>query len=265
MSFGTFGVTNAATNSIVVGDNAAFDGAAGTITFWMRSAGTDTNDIEKASDNVGGAAIICRPFGGISGTEFVIIQQDAANLPGTALSVLAPDDGIQIVGTTTVSDDNWHFVALTYETNGGAALFIDGNLDKTNAPNGGYTLSGPLDIGSGSDNYYRPYHGLLSDVRYYSAVLSSTEITSIKSSGALADPTDLQLEFEFAAPPQGGALNLSWPQASAELQSAPTITGPWVPASITSPYTIIPNTNQQFFRYIYTNTPQTRISNPYLM
>jgi hypothetical protein len=259
MSFGTFGATNAATNSIVVADNAAFDGAAGTVTFWMQSSGTDTND-----EGTSGAAIICRPQGGSSGTEFVIYQQDA---PATGLTGFSLNDGISLTGTKVVSDNNWHFVAMTYDTNGGAALFIDGVLDVTNN-NGAFPVSlGPIDIGSGSDNFYRPYHGLLDDVRFYSTMLTPSEITTIQSSGAPADPADLQLEFEFAAPP-GAGVNLSFPaDPSAVLQTAPTITGPWAPAGATSPYTIIPAVGQQFFRYIYTHTnaPQTFITNPYLM
>jgi hypothetical protein len=255
MSFGTN------TNTIVVADNAAFDSSTATISFWMQSSGTDTNN-----GGVTGGAIIARPIGGSTGLEFAIVQQDA---PGTGLSVFAPDDAITITGTKTVSDNKWHFVTLTYDQNGGAALYIDGNFDATNAFNGGWSSVGQeVDIGSASDNYFRPYNGLLDDVRFYSAILTPTEITTIYSSGSsgvLADPTDLQLQFNFTTPPEGGALNLSWPEASATLQSAPTVIGPWVPVTTSSPYTVIPSASQQFFRYVYTNAPQTIISNPFLM
>jgi hypothetical protein len=95
--------------------------------------------------------------------------------------------------------------------------------------------------------------------------LSPSEIGSIYSSGALADTADLHLEFEFAAPPGEGVV-LSWLEPSVVLQSAPTVAGPWTPATgAISPYTIVPTASQQFFRYNSTNAPQTHISNPYLM
>jgi hypothetical protein len=265
MSFGTFGATNAATNLITVADSPVFDSTTATITFWMQSAGTDTNDLGEV-----GAAIIERPTGS-SGDEFVIMQDDSNGANGPALDVYGPDIAIYLTGAKTVSDNKWHFVALTYNqaANAGSALFIDGVLDVTNVNTGSWSAAGlPLDIGAGSDHYYRPYHGLLDAVQFYSTVLSLSQIQSIYSAGnsdALVDATNLQMQFNFTDGPQGGGLNLSWPQPSAILESAPTLTGPWVPVSSTSPYTIIPTETQQFFRYIYTNTPQTLISNPWLM
>jgi hypothetical protein len=250
MSFGTN------TNSIIVPDTGAFD-TNGTITFWMQSPGTDTND-----GGFYGAAIVCRPVNGASGAEFAIVQLDSGDL-----EVFTPTLAT-VTSTLGVSDNKWHFVAVTFNTSasGGTGLFIDGAQNATNNSGGGWSAAGvELDIGAGSDNYFRPYNGLLNDVRYYGAVLSAAEITAIKNSGALEDPSDLQMQLEFAAPPQGGGLNLSWPQTSAVLQSAPTVIGPWVPASSSSPYTIIPTTSQQYFRYVYTNTPQIWISNPFLM
>jgi hypothetical protein len=249
------------TNAIVVEDNTNFDGSVGTISFWMRSAGTDTND-----GGITGAAIIVRPVGGSQGLEFALVQLAAGNL-----ELFTPNDDGNFTSVKNVSDNKWHFVALTFSdtTPGGAALFIDGALDSTNGGNvGSWSTAGdPIDIGSGTDNYYQPYVGLLNDVRYYSSILRLAQLSSIQTSGALADTNALQLEFEFAAPP-GPGLNLSWPDAPSVLQSAPTVIGPWTPViGVSTPYTIIPATNQQFFRYIYSNTngPQTNISNPYLM
>jgi hypothetical protein len=110
---------------------------------------------------------------------------------------------------------------------------------------------------------------LLDDVRYYSAILTPSQIQAIfasGNSGALADPADLQLQFNFTAAP-GSAFVLSWVDSSAVLQSAPTLLGPWADVTgATSPYTIVPTASQQYFRYRYTaHAPQQWVSNPYLM
>ncbi len=257
MSFGE------STNSIIVADSAALDSTNGeTISFWMQSSGVDTN-----TGGIEGAAIVERPVSGSTGSEFAIVQLDDGYL-----ELFAPNSAVSVTSTKSVSDDNWHFIALTYNgtASGGAALYIDGTLNVTNANSGGWSPAGsPLSIGSGSDNFYNPYVGNLDSFRCYSAILTPTEISSIYTTGALADPADLDLDFEFATPP-GAGINLSWPDAGVTLQSAPSLLGPWTPVSgVSSPYTIVPTVTAQFFRYVYPNpgpsTPQTWIANPYLM
>ena len=249
----------ALTNGITVQDNPAFDGSTGTITFWMRSAGTNPN----ASGNVG-ASLFCRPVGPAAGNDFVLVQQDGS--PGN-LEFVAPGFANTFTSVNGVSDNKWHFVALTFDqsASGGAALYIDGALDSTNANAAGWTwLAGkPLEIGYSSDTFWRDYNGLLDDVRYYSAMLSSSQIATIYSSAAVVDTNDLQLQFNFTAPP-GRGIVLTWKESSAVLQSAPTISGQWTDLpGTTSPYTIVPAATQQYFRYRY--VPQTLVSNPYLM
>jgi len=71
------------------------------------------------------------------------------------------------------------------------------------------------------------------------------------------------LQFKFTAAPGLGMI-LSWQEASAVLQSAPTLNGPWTDLpGATSPYTVFPAATQQYFRYRY--VPQSLVSNPYLM
>jgi hypothetical protein len=254
------------TNGISFSDNTNFDGPSGTISFWMRSSGTDTNE----SGSYGyGAVLFERPVATNAGGGFVLLQDDLAQ--GNKLQLIGPNDIGNFTSSQSVSDGKWHFVALTFNnsTNGGAALYIDGAFDSTNSGNSGASFSWPvgqaLDIGSGSDNYWRAYNGLLNDFRYYNTILSASEINSIYSSGALADTAALQLEYAFAAPP-GEGLVLTWQEPSAVLQSAPAIDGPWAPVNgAISPYTLVPTESQQFFRYVSTNAPQTHISNPYLM
>ncbi len=252
-----FVATNA--DGITVQDTASFDGPTGTVTFWMQSAGTDTS----ASGNEG-ASLFCRPVGGVPANDFLLLQDDGS--PGN-LYFEAPGSANSFSSVAGVSDGHWHFVALTFDqsASGGAGLYIDGALDTTNA-NGSswsWTLGQLLEIGYSSDSFWRAYNGVLNDVRYYSAILSSSQIATIYSSGALVDTTDLQLQFKFTAAP-GDGVTLSWLESSAVLQSASSVKGPWADVpGVSSPYTIVPTAAQQYFRYRY--VPQALVSNPYLM
>jgi Concanavalin A-like lectin/glucanases superfamily len=253
-----------ATNGISVPDNAAFDGTNGTITFWMQSAGTD----ESANGN-NGAALFGRTTGPASTSEFLIYQDDSSG----NLTFEAPQGANNFNSVAGVSDSKWHFVALTFSqsASGSASFYIDGALDSTNANTLAWTWpSGePIEIGYTTDTAWRDYNGLLDDVRYYSVILSPSQISSIFAAGnsdVLADPADLQLQFNFTSAP-GSAYVLTWGDTTAVLQSAPTVTGPWADVTgATSPYTIVPTAAQQYFRYRYTaHAPQAWVSNPYLM
>ncbi|HUD46297.1 MAG TPA: LamG-like jellyroll fold domain-containing protein [Candidatus Baltobacteraceae bacterium] len=251
MSFGA-----AETNGISVTDSTNFNDSTGTVSFWMRAA------VNNSAGS--GASIFCRPTG-TAADDFILYQGPGA--PGN-LDFQAPTgSGVSFVSSAAVGDDDWHFIALTFDqsASGGVALYIDGNLDTTNA-NGAawsWTSGQPLQFGYSSDPTWTAYNGLLSDVRYYSTNLTASQISTIFKTGALVDTTDLQMLFQFAAPPGNGFV-LSWLEGSAILQSAPTLLGPWSDVNgATSPYTIVPAESQQFFRYKY--TPQSLFSNPYLM
>jgi Concanavalin A-like lectin/glucanases superfamily len=257
----SFTATNV--NGITVPDNAAFDGPVGTIAFWMLSSGTDPN----SSGSIG-ASMFYRPVASDPGAGFLILQDDTSG--GGFVQFIAPGDLVNMSSSTSVSDNKWHLVALTFDqtTNGGAALYIDGTLAVTNS-NGGNAYTWPagqaLEIGYDSTTNYRSYNGLLDDYRYYSAILSPSEISSIYSSGALADTADLQFQYNFTAAP-GEGIVLTWLESTAVLQTASSLNGPWTDVTgATSPYTIVPAASQQYFRYRWPHTPTTVNSNPYLM
>jgi len=250
------------TNGIMVPDNAVFDAATnGTVTFWMLSAGTDGN----APGN-NGAAI----YGRTSGTapEFLIYQDDSSGV------LTYTDPGLDAFNSSkNVSDSKWHFVALTFDNSatGVVAFYIDGVLDtaNTNAEAWSWPSGSPTEIGYTTDTAWRDYNGVLDDVRFYNAILSPSEISSIFAAGnsvVTADPAALQLELNFTSAP-GGALVFSWSDPTVVLQTATSLEGPWVNVTgAASPYTVVPAGNQQFFRYSYTgHAPQAWISNPFLM
>jgi hypothetical protein len=245
-------------DGITVADNASFNGPTGTITFWMQSAGTDDTGTGGF-----GVSLFCRPVGDNSANDFILAQEDY----GGYLEFIAPGFANAFSSANGVADNLWHYVALTFDqtASGGAALYIDGFLDTTNANAASWTWPAgkPLEIGYSTDTFWGDYNGLLDDVRYYSVILSSTEIATIYSCDALVDTNDLQLQFNFTAAP-GQGIVLAWKESSAVLQSAPAVTGPWTDLpGANSPCTIVPAATQLYFRYRY--VPQSLVSNPYMM
>jgi hypothetical protein len=259
---GVMSFVAANTNGISVPDSSSFDAPTGTVTFWMRSAGTDT------STSLGGtgAALFCRSLGG-SSNNFVLLQTDGS--PGNLLLQVGQGGSYNtFTSKAGVSDDKWHFVALTFDNtvDGGVTLYLDGALD-TSSPNPAgwsWATGQPLEFGFSSDPSWRGYNGWLDDVRYYSAVLNAVQLATIQTAGSLLDTTDLQMQFNFTAAPGTGVVMLTWKESSAVLQSAASLDGPWadVPQA-SSPYAIVPGAPQQYFRYRY--VPQSLVSNPYMM
>ncbi len=252
---GVMSFVGAETNGITVADKPSLDASTGTVTFWMRAA---------INNNAGnGASIFCRSTG-TAGSDFVIYQGDGA--PGN-LDVQGPTGSFSFISSGVVGDDRWHFVALAFDqsASGGAALYLDGKQDTTNA-NGAswsWTSGQPLEIGYSSDSTWTAFNGLLNDVRYYSTNLTASQISTIFTSGGVTDATDLQMEYSFTGAPASGYV-LTWLETSAVLQTAPSLSGPWTDVKgAASPYTIVPTETQQFFRYRYVS--QTILSNPYLM
>jgi hypothetical protein len=248
------------TNSdeILVQGTTNFDVPQGTVTFWMRSPGS--------ADPNNGASIFDRPEGS-AGNEFLImLYQD-----GTIL-FYAPGIVDSFFSQGTVNDDKWHFIALTFDNsaNGGTTLYIDGVLDTTNN-NGGtswtWPVGKPFEIGKSSDPLgYEAYDGYLDDIRFYSRELNASEVTSVYSTGALIDPANLQMRLNFDTPP-GAGYGLTFYPPGVILQSAPNAAGPYldVPGAV-NPFNLVPTVGDKFFRFRnYSHTPQTVISNPYLM
>ena len=247
------------TNGIVVPGSTNFDSATGTMMFWMRSAGTDTS----VSGNIG-AAVLGRPGSSLV-NDLVIVQEDGGNILFNA-----PATANVITSVKNISDNKWHLIIVTYDTSaaGGAALYIDGVLDTTNANSLAWSppVGKELEVGFTSDTSLRDYNGQLDDVRIYNRQLTAAEVSTVFSSGALIDTSALQMQFTFTTAPVDG-ITLSWPTPGSVLQSAPVVNGTYTDVSAAvSPYYVVPKTAQKYYRYRFTPVaPSTKVTNPFLM
>ncbi len=235
---------------IVVPGEPAFDTAAGSISFWMRSSGP-TN----ASGN---PAIL---FDRRLGSKGMVL---ALNGDGT-LEAQTTGSSDTLVSAATVADNNWHNIALTWDTNFDVTLYVDGALDNTFFSTAWSWQSGQeIELGLSHDSFWQPFDGMLDDFRFYNQTLTDSQIASIHASDALADPSALVLWLNFDAAPSAGA-TLSWQCPDAVLQSADSVSGPYtdIPGA-TSPYPVLTQQSAKFYRY-HGHTPTTVVANPYLM
>lgn len=257
-----FAASNTGTEGVTAANSAALDNTTATLTFWMKSAGTLTSVTNGTN-----ASLFCRP--GNKSTDFEIMQQDGTN------TLVVNGAGVgSLTSAGAVSDGKWHFVAVAIDQSviGGITLYIDGAQDANSPfanPASWSWPSSALQIGYSTDSGLRAYNGQLSDVRFYGTVLSSAQISSIYSTGAVADAADLQMELAFLNAPGVDLLGLTWIEPTAVLQTATSLSGPWtsIPQA-KSPYVIVvPSSSpQQFYQYQFTPHSATNwVSNPYLM
>ena len=236
-------------DQITVPAAANFNSGEGTIMFWMRSSGTVTN----LGGSVG-ATVFDRSSGG---SGLIVAQKDDGTL------LIQPASGTASFSSSgNVSDNNWHHVAVTYNSQG-VVLYIDGNLD-TVTPGG--SISWPaaqeIELGHSHNSSWRSYNGLLDDFRLYNISLDQSLIPSAYA-GDLVDTNALMLRLNFDAVPAPGA-TISWGLGSAVLQSADNANGPYTDElTATSPlYLRTQSATRKFYRYRYTHTPTTIITNP---
>lgn len=248
-------------SKITVPGTTDLDVATGTVMFWMRSAGVDTGSGGNA-----GAALFGRTTGNL-GDDFILVQQDGGNLLFDA-PLNAGGIANSINSAAIVSDNKWHFVAVTFDQSdsGGAALYVDGVLDTTNANSSSWSWpSGKqIELGFTSDSFWRSYNGLLDDVRVYSRQLTAAEILSVRNTGALVDTAALRLRENYDTPKASG-ITLTWSEPNVILQSATSVTGPYTDiTTAASPYDVPLSGTKKFYRY-RNYIPKTFVTNPYLM
>jgi len=160
-----------------------------------------------------------------------------------------PNALVSVASIGPVPRERWTHVAGVYDPNdvGGPILklYVDGVLDATltsgvleTQSNSGQSVGIGNRAGGGT-----PFDGLIDEVRIYTRALSDAEIAELAEPPAAAP--------QFLAPVlAGNQLTLNW-TGTAQLQWAPTVTGPWsdfTPAP-TPPHTIevVPGENR-FFR-----------------
>jgi Concanavalin A-like lectin/glucanases superfamily/Immunoglobulin domain len=241
--------SNTTNSQIVVSGQTNFDTTAGTVMFWIR-----TPSLPAASTN---PAVL---FNRGSSDGLAILQ----NTDGTVQVETISAPTLALVGPN-LSDNLWHHVAVTYDQNAGTmSLYVDGTNALTSSMTPWNWVPGtPIEFGLASTQPGPTYGGLLDDVRIYQTALSAADITSAYHN-TLPSPSSLLLEFNFDTAPSNG-ITLRWLCPDAILQSADSVAGPYsdLPGAV-SPYAAAASKTMKFYRY-RGHTPESWITNPYLM
>lgn len=227
-------------DQITLAANTEFNSAQGTITFWMRSAGT-------AGGGNSGAILFDRR----NGPGDVIVQND----DGT-IFVQASDGNANVnsFSTGAVSNDRWHHIAYVYDQSaaGSISIYVDGVLAGSQANGAAWSWNAgqQIELGRSHDGYWRAYDGAMDDFRIYNRTLTATEVAQLAGSGDLVDTAALKVRFNFDAAPSG--VTMKWPCGTLQCTSELVGNGPgttWVdvPGAI-SPYTITPGQPMRFYR-----------------
>ena len=157
-------------DQITVAAHTDFDTSTGTLSMWVKTAGT-----------VGGGSGGAMLFDRRTGPGVVLVQNTSGTIAVQATS--APGQVRLNFGTTaTVNDDNWHHVAYVWNQAGGGAntIYIDGVPATGNSTAAwGWPTTQQIEIGQSHDGYWRRYDGLLDDYRIYDRPLSQAEIDQI--------------------------------------------------------------------------------------
>jgi hypothetical protein len=175
----------------VTGNTDFYNASQGAIMFWMRSGGT------YGTSGDGALLVDYRTSSGMQ-----ISQTNAGQIRVRVYSAsIAAND---VLSNATVSDNQWHHVTVTFNrTSGGVcAIYIDGVLDNQGANSTSWTWgssSYPFEIGRTTVSHtpsltMKNYHGLLDDIRFYNASLTTTDIDNIaKGTDETVSSTDVGL------------------------------------------------------------------------
>ena len=164
-------------DQVVVAAHTDFNASAGTIMFWIKTAGNVAD-----GGNVEGATLFDRRVGTSAGQGLVVYLTDAGNVriqPETNAGV--PVNTFS--STSAVNDDAWHHVALVFRTTSGqaCALYLDGVAAGTgnNSAAWSFSTSQQIEIGRSHDPFWRRFNGQFDDYRFYNTALTQTQIQTI--------------------------------------------------------------------------------------
>ena len=137
---------------------------------------------------------------GSASTQNVFDKRETGSSQGYLMSLLTSgvmrvfvgsnSGNIQFTGSTLVNDGGFHHVAVTFDRDGDATIYVDGVADvsASMAPVGDISNPGTFTIGRGNLNNppstHRAFHGIIDELIVHDRVLSAAEVSSIHSAGS---------------------------------------------------------------------------------
>ncbi len=170
--------------------------------------------IPPSADVVGTGAFTVSAWIKTSSNGLIIQQRDASNFNGEyVLAVVGgkinfwdfgnSEYGFNFSSNKTVTDGNWHYIVAVRLANGTGEIYIDGQLDSTQAGNvvpagsdvNVYIGADYRNLVYGSSPEY--FNGLIDEVQIYHRALSASDVQT----GYVFGPTQTQTVYNASAAP----------------------------------------------------------------
>ena len=163
---------------VTIANNTNMNAAQGTWAVWVKTDGSwGVNNEASGTGGKGFAAVMGRASTGISENGVNLLLSTSGNV--VLNSKDATGVAAEVSSTTSVTDGNWHYIAVSYDqANGGAQkVYVDGVLEATGASSRAWTFAGQdLTIGKSIDTYWEEFEGELANVQIYNKHLTDAEI-----------------------------------------------------------------------------------------
>ncbi len=155
-------------DTVVVSDDDLFDKNTISISMWIKTS-DDDQDVLRKWESSGDERSWAIWIDNSSKLRFSVSSNGIASASGKS--------------TTSVDDDNWHHVVVTFDASD-IRVYVDNSLEDTDSLSGNLFAS-TSDIKFG-DSFITAnnYDGEMDDVRIYSKVLSTTDITILYNSNS---------------------------------------------------------------------------------
>jgi len=252
---GVMSFAGASGNQIVVPGHTNLNSSVGAIMFWMHSGGLPV---------LGGNPAML--FDRRTGNGIVLAQTKDGQIQVQANPAAAQDF---LSSNTSLSDGNWHHVALVFDQANGAqvTLYIDGVQDtaSANGADWSWPAGQELEFGRSHDSFWQAYDGQMDDIRFYNRVLTAAEVLAITTVGTPLNNSGNVLRLNFNTAPVSGVA-LRWQCPEGILQSADPVNASFTDMTFAvSPYVTSFRSANKFYRYHGVRTPGVVIANPHLM
>jgi hypothetical protein len=166
------------------GNNFGLLGTSYTISFWMNSTSTATDQVFLGKHR---ATVTSGYFVGMS-------KNGPYGSPNKAWMYQSSGPGNQPISTTSVNDGSWHHIAIAYNLVGGShSIYVDGGLaESTTTASPMISTVGDFIVGGVSNSSMTGaltlYTGLIDDVQIYTSRLSDAEVGFLHANPGAAVP-----------------------------------------------------------------------------
>ncbi len=173
-------VSQAGGGLVTFGNNFDFAASSFSYSFWLKTSTTAADQVVLGKHT---ATVVAGYFTGVN-------QNTPYGAANKAWAYQSNVPGNEPISSTSVNDDVWHHIAVTYQT-GQHRLYVDGNLEatKTGTPNVSTTaefMIGAYSTVSGGRT--ASFTGLVDDLQIYDSTLADTDVRFLSQNAGQAVP-----------------------------------------------------------------------------